>query len=305
MCGYSQKEVKTVIKTSESGLLSKDYYILVMIEYKEIIIKQEEINLHKIAESGQCFRWKQIGEQDFFVIAGGKAACFTQKEKGISIFCRPEDEKYFRNYLDLEMDYGKIEDEICQEDTYLCCAAQEGRGIRILRQDLWETIISFIISQRNNIPRIKNTIDAICEALGEKIVIQFAGKEWIGYTFPGPEKLAEADLTPFKLGYRQTYLEKAAKDVIEGKINLEELKRMEEKQAHDTLCRIKGVGIKVASCIQLFGLHQLSVFPVDTWIKKVEEQHYGGHFPVEKYEGYAGIIQQFFFFYARGAYHNE
>lgn len=270
-----------------------------MSNYKEFVIKDDTIDLHKIAISGQCFRWKSLGEQGYFVVTGGKAACFIQIDGGIRLVCLPEEIEYFKNYLDFGTDYRKITENLCPEDEYLCRAAEAGKGIRILCQDLWETIISFIISQRNNIPRITHSIDSLCEALGNKIVMSYEKDVMIGYTFPEPERLAEADLTPFKLGYRQPYIEQAARDVANGRINLAIFENMNENQAHDSLCQIKGVGTKVASCIQLFGLHQLSVFPVDTWIKKVEERHYEGHFPVDKYKDYAGVLQQYFFYYER------
>ena len=270
-----------------------------MKKYREIVIEDDTIHLHKIAVSGQCFRWKALNEHQFFVIAGEKAACLTQIDGGIKLFCSREDENYFKNYLDFGTDYKKIANNISKNDEYLCEAAKAGKGIRILRQDLWETMVSFIISQRNNIPRITHTIDAMCEALGDKVLVNFQGKEIIGYGFPKPERLEAEDLSPFKLGYRQSYIEEAAKAVVSGQIDLVALEKMSVEQTHKALCQIKGIGVKVASCIQLFGLHQLSVFPVDTWIKKVEERHYGGRFPVEKYADYAGVIQQYLFYYER------
>jgi Cof subfamily protein (haloacid dehalogenase superfamily) len=195
-------------------------------------------------------------------------------------------------------------EKIDEKDDFLTGAAQMGRGIRILRQNLWEMIISFIISQRNNIPRIMKSIDALCEKLGEQIVFDYEGEHLVGYTFPSPEVIVGADLSEFKFGYREKYIRQTAEDILEGKFDLEEVKDAVDEgktpeQVKEMLKQLKGVGEKVASCIQLFGLHQLELFPIDTWIAKVEKMYYNGHFPVEKYKDTAGIMQQYLFFRVR------
>ena len=273
-------------------------------DYIDIFIKNDYINLKQIAESGQCFRWKKMCPGRYFVISDGRAACFFQEKTGIRILCREKDEEYFRRYLDLDTDYGKVIGQIDKEDTFLTGAAQMGKGIRILRQDLWEMIISFIISQRNNIPRIMKSIDVLCEKLGEKIIFDYEGEYLVGYSFPSPEKIVGADLSEFKFGYREKYIRQTAEDILEGKFDLEEVKNAVEagktpEQVKEMLKQLKGVGEKVASCIQLFGLHQLSLFPIDTWIDKVKKTYYNGHFPVEKYKDTAGIMQQYLFFRVR------
>nr|WP_288731471.1 HAD hydrolase family protein [uncultured Anaerobutyricum sp.] len=273
-------------------------------DYIDIFIKNDYVNLKQIAESGQCFRWKKMCPGRYFVISDGRAACFFQEKTGIRILCRSKDEEYFRRYLDLDTDYGKVIEQIDEKDDFLTGAAQMGRGIRILRQNLWEMIISFIISQRNNIPRIMKSIDALCEKLGEQIVFDYEGEHLVGYTFPAPEVIAGADLSEFKFGYREKYIRQTAEDILEGKFDLEEVKNAVEEgktpeQVKEMLKQLKGVGEKVASCIQLFGLHQLELFPIDTWIAKVEKMYYNGHFPVEKYKDTAGIMQQYLFFRVR------
>ena len=273
-------------------------------DYIDIFIKNDYINLKQIAESGQCFRWKKMCPGRYFVISDGRAACFFQEKTGIRILCKEKDEEYFRKYLDLDTDYGKVIGKIDKEDAFLTGAAQMGKGIRILRQDLWEMIISFIISQRNNIPRIMKSIDALCEKLGEKIIFDYEGEYLVGYSFPSPEVIVGADLSEFKFGYREKYIRQTAEDILEGKFDLEEVKNAVKtgqtpEQVKEMLKQLKGVGEKVASCIQLFGLHQLSLFPIDTWIDKVEKMYYNGHFPVEKYKDTAGIMQQYLFFRVR------
>ena len=273
-------------------------------DYIDIFIKNDYINLKQIAESGQCFRWKKMCPGRYFVISDGRAACFCQEKTGIRILCRSKDEEYFKRYLDLDTDYGKVIEQIDKEDAFLTGAAQMGKGIRILHQDLWEMIISFIISQRNNIPRIMKSIDTLCEKLGEEIVFDYEGEHLVGYSFPKPEVMVRADLSEFKFGYREKYIRQTAEDILEGKFDLEEVKNAVERgeapeQVKEMLKKLKGVGEKVASCIQLFGLHQLSLFPIDTWIAKVEKMYYNGHFPVKKYKDTAGIMQQYLFFRVR------
>ena len=273
-------------------------------DYIDIFIKNDYIDLKQIAESGQCFRWKKICPGRYFVISDGRTACFFQEKTGIRILCHEKDEEYFRKYLDLDTDYEKIIEQIDPEDRFLSGAAKMGKGIRILRQDLWEMIVSFIISQRNNIPRIMKSIDALCEKLGEKIVFNYEEEHLIGYSFPGPEVLAKADLSEFKFGYREKYIRQTAEDILTGKFELSVLqtavaKGASPEEGKEMLKKLHGVGEKVASCIQLFGLHQLSLFPIDTWIAKVEKMYYNGHFPVERYEGIAGVMQQYLFFRVR------
>lgn len=273
-------------------------------DYIDIFIKNDYINLKRIAESGQCFRWKKMCPGRYFVISDERAACFFQEKTGIRILCGEKDEEYFRRYLDLDTDYGKVIKQIDKEDVFLTSAAQMGKGIRILRQDLWEMIISFIISQRNNIPRIMKSIDALCEKLGKEVIFDYEGEYLVGYSFPTPEVIVDADLAEFKFGYREKYIRQTAEDILEGKFDLKEVKKAVEEgrtpeQIKEMLKQLKGVGEKVASCIQLFGLHQLSLFPIDTWIAKVEKMYYNGHFPVEKYKDTAGIMQQYLFFKVR------
>ena len=273
-------------------------------DYIDIFIKNDYVNLKQIAESGQCFRWKKMCPGRYFVISDGRAACFFQEKTGIRILCRSKDEEYFRRYLDLDTDYGKVIEQIDEKDDFLTGAAQMGRGIRILRQNLWEMIISFIISQRNNIPRIMKSIDTLCEKLGKKIIFDYEGEYLVGHAFPSPEEIVGADLSEFKFGYREKYIRQTAEDILEGKFDLEEVKNAVEEgktpeQVKEMLKQLKGVGEKVASCIQLFGLHQLELFPIDTWIAKVEKTYYNGHFPVEKYKDTAGIMQQYLFFRVR------
>lgn len=195
--------------------------------------------------------------------------------------------------------YDKMVEQLmaCQGDARLYEAAIQGYGIRILRQPVFETIITFLVSQNNNIPRIKATIEKLCERFGRKMTAP-GGQQY--YTFPEPEVLADVDkLQGLGLGYRDKYIAAAAKIAASGCIDIERLEAEEYSTAKLILTNFLGVGEKVADCICLFALHKLEAFPVDTWVKKIEERYYGGRFPREKYAGYQGVMQQYLFAYIR------
>ena len=163
-----------------------------------------------------------------------------------------------------------------------------GYGIRILRQDLWETIVSFIISQRNNIARIRGIIDRLCRPFDD--------------VFPSPTLLKDYSEDDFKmlgLGYRAKYIVSLVKAVLNGELDLDYLKTLSTQETMKYLQKFNGIGSKVANCIALFSLHKIDAFPIDVWIKRIIDTHYNGEFPIEKYAPFAGIVQQYMFFYAR------
>lgn len=169
-----------------------------------------------------------------------------------------------------------------------------GFGIRILRQDLWEMIVSFLISQQNNIVRIRRCIDNISRRYGRKLQPEEL------YAFPTPEELAEAteeELRECNLGYRAKYVLRAARDVVSGTVSLEKIAGMDYPEAREELLKLYGVGEKVADCICLFALHQLQAFPVDTHIRQALDQHYKKGFPKRRYRGMEGIMQQYIFYF--------
>lgn len=257
-------------------------------------ITNEYLDLDQIADSGQVFRWRKL-EDGYLLIATDKAVVAKQEGNEITVFC-DGDEEYWRNYLDLSTDYGKIIASIDAGDDFLIKASKAGKGIRILRQDFLEMLVSFIISQNNNIPRIKKTIEGLCEGFGIKKQV---GNETY-YTFPTIEQLKGKSLEGFGLGYRQRYLEKLISDGVDEKY----FKSLDFIEAKKQLKSIVGVGEKVACCVALFGLHHLEAFPIDTWMKKIQNKIYHGNFDLENYGKYAGVIQQYMFYYARiGGYH--
>lgn len=259
----------------------------------------EDMNLKQIAASGQCFRMEEREEGLFSLIAGERYLEIQCLEKGKFIFfCKNQEFfEFWYNYFDLSRDYGKLKEKIDPEDTYLKKAAEFGWGIRILRQDLWEMTATFILSQQNNIPRIRRCVRLICEKYGEKR-INFRGEEY--FSFPSPEALAGADLEGLKacnLGYRARYIQETAAAAAEGKISLDALKRMDYEEAKKELMKLCGIGKKVADCICLFALHHVEAFPVDTHVSQLLAAHYPNGFPFWRYPGFAGILQQYMFYY--------
>lgn len=258
-----------------------------------ITFTAKNFNLSQIANSGQCFRMNPlVNSNSYSLIAFGKYIELTQNSTydTISVYgaTEKEFEKIWVNYFDLNNDYLKIIDSIDPNDKYLTKAAKIGSGIRILNQDLWEVMVSFIISQNNNIPRIKKSIETLCRNCGEER-ITFNGNFY--YCFPTPEQLLDVErLKSARLGYREKYIYELAKNVCARKIDINNL------QTKEQLKSIYGIGEKVANCIILFGLHDLSSFPIDVWMKRIIDEQYNGKFPLEKYHEYAGVIQQYMFF---------
>jgi len=241
----------------------------------------------------------QIGENRYRVIAGDRYLELTQERGIVNFFCPEEDFIFFWiRYFDLDCDYcGEYIDKINPRDKYLTAASEMGNGIRILQQDLWEMIISFLISQQNNITRIKRCIENISQEFGEKKVSS-TGVEY--YTFPTAQALASAteeQLRECNLGYRAKYVLDTARKVYFGDISLDGLYDMKYKAARKELLKLYGVGEKVADCICLFGLHQLDAFPVDTHIRQALDAHYKRGFPNRRYKGFRGVMQQYIFYY--------
>jgi len=255
-------------------------------------------NLDQICRSGQCFRINKREDGRYAVIAGEHYLEVWQEEERCYFGCEAaEFEAFWKHYFDLEQDYEDYIRQIPAEDAYLKTAADFGCGIRILRQDLWEMIVSFLISQQNNIARIRRCIENICEAYGKQ---QKNRRGEIYYAFPEPEVLAELDEEDLKacnLGYRSKYVVRTAKSVAGHDADLEKISKMPYQRAREELLKLYGVGEKVADCICLFALHNLQAFPIDTHIRQAMEKHYKQGFPIYRYEGFQGIMQQYIFYY--------
>ncbi|MCM1325268.1 MAG: hypothetical protein NC094_01460 [Bacteroidales bacterium] len=261
-------------------------------------IKNNNFSLAQISESGQCFRMNELSGGRYALTAHGRYLELMQKEDEIFFDCAEEEfEQIWKEYFDLNTDYGKIIALADAGDLYLQKAADYGKGIRILKQDAWETVISFIISQQNNIKRIRRSIDLLCTRYGEELHTR-EGR--IYHAFPTPKSLAAASLEELyacNLGYRSRYVKQSAQSIATGEVDLEKVGGMEYPHSAGELKKLCGVGDKVADCISLFGLHQLDAFPKDVHINRVLEKQYPDGFPFEKYKGYAGVLQQYLFYY--------
>ncbi len=264
--------------------------------------EMEHFDPAQIAASGQCFRWRQTEDGGFEVPAFGRVLkVYKTGDKRFEMDCT-EDEwrEIWSGYLDIDEDYGRFADAILtSQDDYLKGAFKLGEGIRILRQELWETVVSFLISQNNNIPRIKNSIEALCREFGEEI------EDGI-FSFPSAETLAEhkAVLSEkrFGLGYRDVYIRDIAEYVCGHESWLEDLKKADRDTAYRELIQRNGIGPKVANCICLFALHHIDAFPVDTHVKQILDRHYSDGFDFDRYSGFAGVVQQYMFFAKQQGY---
>ncbi|MDR3278231.1 MAG: DNA-3-methyladenine glycosylase 2 family protein [Oscillospiraceae bacterium] len=257
-----------------------------------------DFDLTATFECGQCFRWNADENGVYTGVAMNRAVRVRRDGARVFISGTAADfERVWRPYFDLELDYAEIRSRL-QINGHMARAARFGAGLRILRQDRWEALCSFILSQCNNIPRIKRIIEALCREFGDPIL--FDGDTYYG--FPPPERLAglsETDLAPLRAGYRAKYILSAAEAVASGALDLAGLAQKSPEEALTALKRLDGVGDKVASCAVLFGLHMLDAFPIDTWMKKAIARHYGDGFDPKIFSPYAGLAQQYMFYYER------
>lgn len=266
----------------------------------------KHFNIVDTFECGQCFRWDRQEDGSYIGVAKGRVLSISQQ--GTDVFLRGatiEDYKtIWERYFDLARDYGKIQ-KVLSCDKVLKRAIEFGGGIRILAQDPFEVLISFIISANNHIPRIKQIIFRLCESYGEPI--EFEGRRY--YSFPTPETIAELSLEDLKIlraGYRDKYILEAAKMVASGSLDLGKLYSMPYHKAKAELMKVKGVGEKVANCILLYGFGRHEAFPVDVWVRRMAAQYYGAcskadidRVLCERFGLFGGFAQQYLFYYAR------
>lgn len=262
-------------------------------------LKVKDFDICQIAESGQCFRWNKVGDK-YIGIIGEHVCKICQNGDVVSV--SGIDESIFNRYFDIEVDYGKIK-EFYSKDKVMCEAIKYGEGIRILNQDKFEVLISFIISANNNIPRIKKSVEAISRKYGKRLENDF-------YSFPTPSELSRAtedELKACGVGFRAKYIFNTCRKILDG-FYLEEVSKLPTNECKKELMKLMGVGPKVADCVMLFSMQKKDSFPVDVWIKRIMEELYIGNeasikdverFSKEKFGKYAGIAQQYLFFYAR------
>ena len=287
---------------------------------KEQIYKINNINsfeLKDIFDCGQCFRWNKQEDGSYEGVFK-RNVLNVRKEGNTVIFkgvCDGNIEEVVKDYFDLNRDYEKIKSNLSKIDDNMKKSIQYGKGIRILNQDLWETIISFIISANNNIPRIKGIIERLSENYGEEI--DYNGKKY--YMFPTPENLKDVSVERYRelgLGFRDIRLYETTKMILENKVNLEELeKNPNTMEVRESLLTLSGVGPKVADCILLFSsLKRFEVFPIDVWVRRVMNDLYIKNedetkvskkqiekIAKEKFGNLAGLAQQYLFYWRREA----
>ncbi len=246
-------------------------------------------------DCGQAFRWSEKPDGSWHGVACSKAVDISQNGDTVTItgdLCE-DDIELWREYFDLGRDYGKICEEL-KADGHLKTAIEAYPGIRILKQEPWEALCSFIISQNNNIPRIKGIIERLCLNFGEDL----GGGD---FTFPTAERLAELtvdDLAPLRSGFRAKYIIDAAQKVAGGEVDLKKLHTCDIDEARAELIKIKGVGAKVAECALLYGCGRVDAFPVDVWVRRIMSELYPEGLP-ECCDGVEGIAQQYLFHWRR------
>jgi len=261
----------------------------------------DDFDLARIADSGQCFRWERRGE-GWRILSGSDCLYIAPLGGGAYELDCGEDalDALWRDYFDLKESYAAIRGRIDPDaDPYLWAAAEGEQGIRILRQDPWETLVSFLISQNRNIPAIRRSIERLAAVCGDERR-DAAGRPY--FAFPTPEAVAalgEEDLRACALGYRAPYVRTAARAVLDGALDLAALQNAGEAETMAALTGLFGVGVKVASCVSLFGLHHLDSFPRDVWIKRILAREYPGGWPFGAYAPYNGVCQQYMFAYER------
>lgn len=306
-----------------------DFKNVKFIEDKAILEEVKNFDIKQILECGQCFRWDKISDTEYIVVAFGRVIEISQKGNEVTIHNTNEEDfnNIWLHYFDLETNYDEIKDNL-SKDEILRKSIEYGYGIRILNQDPFEMLISFIISARNSIPSIKKTVKRICEKWGDKIT--YKDNEY--YTFPKPEQIASATLEEIQetgTSFRSKYIVDTVKKVNEAletkkdyeankdkyderpevlDYDLEYIKDLNDDECHIALQKFMGVGAKVADCIMLFSMKKKSAFPVDVWVKRAMIHFYVAPdvslnkmrvFARDKFGKYSGMAQQYLFYYAR------
>lgn len=288
-----------------------------------------QCDLKDTLECGQAFRYQLLTEEanyiEYMTVAYGKIINVGQEKRGELIFFDPWDGEYERavsTYFRFDTDFENIRHDVLShtDSDWLASAAESAKGIVILKQEPWETLFSFIISQNNNIPRIRKIIRAICAEYGENLAVKEGKKECpisaegcypgceeckrcgICYSFPTPRAVLDypEGLLPSKPGFRYKYLMDAAEKIDSGAVDLNALEEKADYSASlEGLKQIVGVGDKVASCVALFGLSNLEAFPIDVWMKRAIDEYFDGSLDPTSLGKYAGVAQQYIFHYIR------
>jgi N-glycosylase/DNA lyase len=260
----------------------------------------DDFSLRKIAESGQCFRVAEPVRGIFRFVFKDKVLYISEISPSVfEVSCDVNEwNDTWHNYFDLDTNYAAIRASIPKSDHYIYSAAVAAQGVRILQQDPWEMLVSFIISQRKSIPAIKSSVELLCSAFGPQCHTAYEDL----FLFPSAAEISahpREALLACKFGYRAPYIEDAAQKVRSGTLDLESLRHFSDSDLLDALKTVKGVGKKVANCVSLFGYHRTASVPIDVWIMRVINQNYAGVDPFPRYDAVSGIIQQYVFFYVQ------
>ena len=244
------------------------------------------INIETVSQSGQCFRFFKNKTSGYDIVAFGKYTRVDNLDDE-TLWIDSPDGINWREYFNMNCN-----NVIENPDPFLAKAIEHSPGLVILRQDPWEVLISFIISQRKSIPAIKNSIERLCKAYGAPI-------DETHYAFPTAEQLVYLDKDECGLGYRKSYIRQLSRDVVDGKFSMEELVAADYDTAKKMLLSIKGVGEKIANCVLLYGLGFDNAFPIDVHMRHILDEYYPDGFPYERYDGQLGLVQQYLFEYDR------
>lgn len=273
----------------------------------EVIQSVSDFSLSETLECGQCFRFYKVNPEEYMVLSGEKCVRILQKQNQLFFYgaSQEEVEFFWNDYFDFSRNYGELKQNLAEKDEIMGEAVGFAPGIRILRQEFFECLISFILSQNNHIPRIKGIIEKISKEYGTPL-----GNEVYG--FPTSKQLlqvSEDDFRKLGTGFRAKYIVDAVKKVEEGKISQEDLSKLSTEGLREQLVTIHGVGRKIADCVLLFSFGRYEVFPIDVWVKRIMSECYFEKKDVpiakifelaeEKYGEYAGFAQQYLFYYAR------
>lgn len=261
----------------------------------------DDFDAVKIAASGQCFRWYPLPDGRCRIFARDHTVVLRQTAPDtLKLDCSPEEfETFWQDYFDFFTDYASIRASVDPNDHYLTQAAACGQGIRILRQDPFEMLITFLLSQRKSIPAIQKAVEALCRAAGTSIG-EADGQSL--YAFPTPAQLAALDddtLASCGLGYRLPYIRQAAQSAAHDPALFSQMAACDDDGLRQALLGLYGVGPKIAQCVMLFGFHRMDSFPLDVWMNRVLAAHYPNGFPFDRYTPWNGVIQQYLFYFVR------
>ncbi|NMA82706.1 MAG: DNA-3-methyladenine glycosylase 2 family protein [Epulopiscium sp.] len=281
-----------------------------------ILENPSDFNIEDILECGQCFRYKKITHQHYQIIAHGLKLFIHQEKHRVVFYPTTMDvfQKIWIPYFDLKRNYGQIKTKLSTEDPILAEAIAYKPGIRLLRQDPWECLISFIISQNKRIIHIQQIIGYLSETFGSRMD---ANEEKGDYIFPTPQQLGkgtEEDIRKCKAGFRAPYIVDACMKINDGEINLDALYEYPTEEARKELLKIRGVGPKIADCVLLFAYGRYEVFPTDVWIERMMKKFYVGdkaskaeiqQYAAKQFGDLGGFAQQYLFYYGREKQINE